>query len=120
MQMEKILHGLIYRQNEQNPIVFEEIDTNSATQKCGETLLTDENESYFYEPAAFQLDPSILRSTLYDAIDENGVVLMEKTEVDTILTKGKEIIGITTNNGKLDAKILLMQLELGVHNYFQR
>ena len=85
-------------------LVFEEIDTNSATQKCGETLLTDENESYFYEPAAFQLDPSILRSTLYDAIDENGVVLMEKTEVDTILTKGKEIIGLTTNNGKLDAK----------------
>ena len=85
-------------------LVFEEIDTNSATQKCGETLLTDENESYFYEPAAFQLDPSILRSTLYDALDENGVVLMEKTEVDTILIKGKEIIGITTNNGKLDAK----------------
>ncbi len=85
-------------------LVFEEIDTNSATQKCGETLLTDENESYFYEPAAFQLDPSILRSTLYDALDENGVVLMEKTEVDTILTKGKEIIGITTNNGKLEAK----------------
>ena len=84
-------------------LIFEEIDTNSATQKCGETLLTDENESYFYEPAAFQLDPSILRSTLYDAIDENGVVLMEKTEVDTILTKGKDIFGITTNNGKLDA-----------------
>ena len=85
-------------------LTFEEIDTNSATQKCGETLLTDDNESYFYEPAAFQLDPSILRSTLYDAIDENGVVLMEKTEVDTILTKGKEIIGITTNNGNLNAK----------------
>ena len=85
-------------------LVFEEIDTSSATQKCGETLLIDENESYFYEPAAFQLDPSILRSTLYDAIDVNGVVLMEKTEVDTILIKGKEIIGITTNNGKLDAK----------------
>ena len=57
-------------------LTFEEIDTNSATQKCGETLLTDENESYFYEPAAFQLDPSILRSTLYNAIDENGGVLM--------------------------------------------
>jgi len=85
-------------------LTFEEIDTNSATQKCGETLLTDDNESYFYEPAAFQLDPSILRSTLYDAIDENGVVLMEKTEVDTILTKGKEIIGITTNNGNLNSK----------------
>ena len=85
-------------------LVFEEIDSDSAIEKCGKTLLTDEDESYFYEPAAFQLDPSILRSTLYDAIDHNGVVLMEKTEVDTILTKGNEILGITTNNGKINAK----------------
>ena len=34
----------------------------------------------------------------------NGVELMEKTEVDTILTKGNQVIGITTNNGKLDAR----------------
>ena len=85
-------------------LVFEEIDINSAAKKCGETLLTDKNESYFYEPQAFQLDPSILRSTLYDAIDNNGVILMEKTEVDTILTKGNEIVGLTTNNGKINAK----------------
>ena len=85
-------------------LTFEEIDTSSATEKCGKTLLTDNDESYFYEPEAFQLDPSILRSTLYNAIDQIGVELMEKTEVDTILTKGTEIIGLTTNNGKIDAK----------------
>ncbi len=85
-------------------LVFEEINSKSAIEKCGRTLLTDENESYFYEPAAFQLDPSILRSTLYDAIDHNGVELMEKTEVDTILVKGKDIVGLTTNNGKINAK----------------
>ena len=85
-------------------LVFQEIDTESAIEKCGKTLLTDEDESYFYEPGAFQLDPSILRSTLYDAIDHNGVILMEKTEVDTILIKGNEIVGLTTNNGKLNAK----------------
>ena len=85
-------------------LVFQEIDSSSATEKCGTTLLTDKNESYFYEPDAFQLDPSILRSTLYDALDHNGVVLMEKTGVDTILTKGSDIVGITTNNGKLSAK----------------
>ena len=84
-------------------LVFEEIDAKSAIEKCGQTLLTDENESYFYEPEAFQLDPSILRSTLYDALDENGVHVMEKTEVDTILTKGQQIVGLTTNNGKLNA-----------------
>ena len=29
---------------------------------------------------------------------------MEKTEVDTILTKGQQIIGLTTNNGKIRCK----------------
>ena len=59
-------------------LVFEEIDPDSAIQKCGTTLITDKDESYFYEPAAFQLDPSILRSTLYEAIEENGVELLKK------------------------------------------
>ena len=85
-------------------LTFEEINAKSATEKCGTTLLTDDNESYFYEPGAFQLDPSILRSTLYDALDHNGVEVMEKTEVDTILVKGNDIVGLTTNNGKIIAK----------------
>jgi len=83
---------------------FEEISSKSAISKCGTTLITDENESYFFEPDAFQLDPSILRSTLYNAIDTNGVDLYEKTEVDSILFKGNEILGCITNNGKFDAK----------------
>ena len=56
-------------------LVFEEINSSSAVEKCGTTLLTDENESNFYVPDAFQLDPKILRSTLYDALDHNGVVI---------------------------------------------
>ena len=83
---------------------FEEISSKSAISKCGTTLITDESESYFFEPGAFQLDPSILRSTLYNAIDTNGVDLYEKTEVDSIIFKGNEILGCTTNNGKFDAK----------------
>ncbi len=98
-----VWNDLSKRMNKIN-LVFEEINSSSAVEKCGTTLLTDENESYFYEPDAFQLDPSILRSTLYDALDHNGVELMEKTEVDTILTKGSEIVGLTTNNGKISAK----------------
>ena len=85
-------------------LTFEEISSKSAISKCGTTLITDENESYFFEPDAFQLDPSILRSTLYNAIDANGVDLYEKTEVDSIIFKGNEIVGCTTNNGKFDAK----------------
>ena len=65
-------------------LVFEEISASSAVEKCGDTLITDKEESYYYEPEAFQLDPSILRSVLYDAIDINKVELFEKTEVDGI------------------------------------
>tara|TARA_B100001027_G_scaffold55222_1_gene37078 strand:+ start:6988 stop:8262 length:1275 start_codon:yes stop_codon:yes gene_type:complete len=85
-------------------LVFEEIHEKSAIEKCGTTLITDDDESYFYEPGAFQVNPSELRTTLYNAIDINGVDLMEKTEVDSILTKGNEILGCTTNNGKISAK----------------
>ena len=85
-------------------LVFEEIDPDSAVQKCGTTLITDNDESYFYEPAAFQLDPSILRTTLYEAIEENGAELFEKTEVETIVTNGNSIQSCLTNNGKFEAK----------------
>ena len=34
-------------------LAFEEIDPDSAVQKCGTTLITDKNESYYYEPTAF-------------------------------------------------------------------
>ena len=85
-------------------LTFEEISPDSALEKCGDTLLIDKDESYFYEPEAFQLDPSILRSVLYDAIDENRVELFEKTEVEAIITNGNKIVSCMTNNGNFDAK----------------
>ncbi len=85
-------------------LIFEEIDSSSAIEKCGTTLVTNDDESYFYEPDAFQINPSDLRTTLYEALDVNGVELLEKTEVDSILCKGNEIVGCTTNNGKISAK----------------
>ena len=85
-------------------LTFEEISAESAVEKCGDTLIIDKDESYYYEPEAFQLDPSILRSVLYDAIDTNNVELFEKTEVEAIITSGNKIISCMTNNGKFDAK----------------
>ena len=59
-------------------LTFEEIDSSSAIEKCGSTLVTNDDESFFYEPDAFQINPSDLRTTLYEALDVNGVELMEK------------------------------------------
>ena len=91
-------------------LTFEEISQSSAIEKCGDTLITDKDESYYFEPDAFQLDPSILRSVLYDAIDENNVELYEKTEVDTIITEGNRIIPALLTTVSSMQKILLMQL----------
>ena len=85
-------------------ITFKEIDHSIASDLCGESLIIDKNESYYFEPAALQIDPSILRSTIYDALDYNGVDVFEKTTVDTILIDESKISTCITNNGKFSAK----------------
>ena len=45
---------------------------------------------------------------------------MEKTYVDTILTKGNEIIGVTTNNGKLDSKNFVNATGAWSSNFFSK
>tara|TARA_B100000989_G_scaffold99942_1_gene72941 strand:+ start:10017 stop:11315 length:1299 start_codon:yes stop_codon:yes gene_type:complete len=85
-------------------LVFEKIDKRSTIDKCSDTIITSDDEAYYYEPAALQIDPSILRSTIYDALDENGVEVMEKTEVDIILSETNSITGCSTNNGIIKAK----------------
>ena len=85
-------------------LVFERIDKKSTTEKCSDTLITSDNEAYYYEPAALQIDPSILRSTIYNALEESGVEVMEKTEVDIIFSETNTISGCSTNNGVMKAK----------------
>ena len=85
-------------------IVFKEIDHAIAADLCGESLIVDKEESYYFEPDALQIDPSILRSTIYEALDYNGVDVFEKTKVDTILNDSNKITSCITNNGKLTAK----------------
>ena len=85
-------------------IVFKEIDNVIASDLCGDSLIVDKDESYYFEPDALQIDPSILRSTIYSALEENGVDVLEKTEVETILCDSNEMTGCITNNGKIHSK----------------
>ena len=85
-------------------VSFKEIDNVIASDLCGDSLIVNENESYYFEPEALQIDPSILRSTIYDALDFNGVDVFEKTEVDSILHKSSDITTCITNKGKFSAK----------------
>ena len=85
-------------------ITFKEIDHSIASDLCGKSLVINKDESYYFEPAALQIDPSILRSTIYDALDYNGVDVFEKTAVDTILSDENKITTCITNNGKFSAQ----------------
>lgn len=85
-------------------IEFNEIDHTKASDLCGESLIINEDESYYYEPAALQIDPSILRSTIYDALEYNGVEILEKTSVESILTDDNNVTTCVTNNGNLSGK----------------
>tara|TARA_B100000989_G_scaffold297941_1_gene285354 strand:- start:763 stop:2043 length:1281 start_codon:yes stop_codon:yes gene_type:complete len=85
-------------------IDFNEIDHARASDLCGESLIINEDETYYYEPAALQIDPSILRSTIYDALEHNGVEIFEKTTVESILTSDNSVTTCVTNNGNLTGK----------------
>ena len=85
-------------------IEFNEIDHSKASELCGESLIINEDESYYYEPAALQIDPSILRSTIYDALEYNGVEILEKTSVESILTNDNNVTTCVTNNGNFSGK----------------
>ena len=85
-------------------IEFNEIDHTKASNLCGESLIINEDESYYYEPAALQIDPSILRSTIYDALEYNGVEILEKTSVESILTSDNNVTTCVTNNGNFSGK----------------
>ncbi len=83
---------------------FTEIGYNSAAEKCSTSLITSKEELYFYEPDALQIDPSILRSTIYEALDYNNVEVLEKTEVESLLYNGDKFTGCITSSGKVEGK----------------
>lgn len=85
-------------------LVFEEIDRKSTIEKCSDNLQTSDAESYYYEPDALQIDPSILRTTIYEALDLKGVDVMEKTEVEMFFTNDNDFNACLTNNGKIVGK----------------
>ena len=86
---------------------FTEIGHKSAAEKCSTSLITSDEELYFYEPEALQIDPSILRSTIYDALDYNKVEVLEKTEVESLLHSDNKFTGCITSSGKIIGKNLV-------------
>lgn len=80
-------------------IDFEEIDSVGVKSLSNEDILTNENERYFYEPKAIQLDVSGLTESINDAIMLTNVDVYESTEINKISCDENEISHISTNKG---------------------
>jgi glycine/D-amino acid oxidase-like deaminating enzyme len=80
-------------------IDFEEIDSVGVKSLSNQDILTNENERYFYEPKAIQLDVSGLTESINDAIMLTNVDVYESTEINEISCGENEISHISTNKG---------------------
>ena len=62
-------------------IDFRKVSQSEAREVCPPIVGLYDHEVYYFEPGAIQLDPSVVRSTLYEALQHNKVVTFEQTTV---------------------------------------
>jgi glycine/D-amino acid oxidase-like deaminating enzyme len=88
-------------------IDFEEIDRNNVHLLTNDVIRTDEDERYFYEPKAIQLDVSDLTESISNAIMLANVDVHESTEIKQISCDENGISLINTSKGVFEpAKVI--------------
>lgn len=80
-------------------IDFEEIDRDNVQSLTKDIISTDENERYFYEPNAIQLNVSDLTESVSDAIMLTNVTVYESTEITKLSRDENSISHVTTDKG---------------------
>lgn len=83
-------------------IDFEEIDKNLVHELTKDVIHTDDNERYFYEPKAIQLNVSDLTESVSDAVMQANVSVYESTEITEIIKNNDIISQIITNKGTFE------------------
>lgn len=63
-------------------IKFRAIEQREVQKVCTDTVILHDHEVYFLEPNAMQFDPTVLRQTLYQGLEANGIEVMERTRVE--------------------------------------
>lgn len=63
------------------PINFNKINLDEAHKVCPDFVNLNEDEVFYYEPDACQLDPSTVRQAMYEGIRRSNVTLFENEEV---------------------------------------
>jgi glycine/D-amino acid oxidase-like deaminating enzyme len=63
---------------------------------------------YYFEPGAIQLDPTVVRSTLYEALQKNEVVTFEKTAVTGFeRNEGGRFVAVITDRGRFSCDFVV-------------
>lgn len=63
------------------PINFKKISIDKAHDICPDFVTLNEDEVFYYEPEACQLDPSRVRQAMYEGVRNSNVTLFENEEV---------------------------------------
>ena len=66
---------------EKVPIIFERIKTSQAQNLCPDYINLYDDEIFYYEPNAIQIDPAESRQTLYQGVLKSNLTLLEGEEV---------------------------------------
>lgn len=86
-------------------IAFNEIDKNQAREICGNTIKFHDEEIYYYEPGAIQFDPSIVRDTLYNALNRNNIEIHEQVSVEGFISDDNDHIKtVLTSDGDINCE----------------
>lgn len=85
---------------EQNGIAFARVPFSRARELCPAHVVLREDEVFYHEPDALQLDPCEVRAVLYAALEKNGVDLREKTAATGFLRSADgRVEGVLTEDG---------------------
>ena len=87
---------------EKVPIIFERIKTSQAQNLCPDYINLYDDEIFYYEPNAIQIDPAESRQTLYQGVLKSNLTLLE----------GEEVIGFKKNKSDKISEIVLSKQTL--------
>lgn len=93
---------------ESSGIDFGQISLDEAREHLPDFVRVNKGEVFYFEPHAFQLDPSNVRDALYKSLRNSSVVLKERTEVIGFERNDSgSISSVITDKGRLTCKYII-------------
>ena len=92
-------------------VPFNRISLDEARDICPPNVILNQNEVFYHEPDALQIDPSHFRAAAYDAVSFNDVEIREKTDVvGFIRNESGQIDSVITDNGIIPSRYVVNAL----------